>query len=285
MITGKAIHRKSIIPQHAHATKWGEYSLTTFDALPSFVDGTLGYGSPTGTSGNLGLFFQPTAVGGTLPVLYYQNGTQTIVAPTFTSAGLVISGDLTDTEGVNYIFGATAANVARGKHVHTIGGTTTDGVPEAFFASATITAADVSGITSLVFGFRKVQAFQTAITGYTDLCAVGLVATDGNISVRTRLNNGTAVVTDTGLDWADAATKTLTVQVAQSGACRVTVLPGTVGSTAATTIATFPAFTFDSGDTVIPFLDLLHATTSPGAITISRFESGFLMDNSVDVTV
>jgi hypothetical protein len=283
-LLGRTVHRKGIIPQHLHPSKFGQYSLCNFDTLGTWVDGTVGYGPPTGTSANLGLGFMPCAIGGSLPILYYQNGTQTIVAPTFGSAGLKISGDLTDTEGVDYAFGVGADNVARGKHVFQIGATTSDGVPNAFFARATITAADVSGITSLLFGFRKVQAFQTAVTGYTDLCAVGLVATDGNITVRTRLNNGTAVATDTTLDWADTETKILNVQVRMDGKARVVILPST-SATAAPTIAAFPAFTFDVNDYVIPFLDLLHATTSPGLITISNFECGFMMDNSVDVTV
>lgn len=268
-LPGAKLGQSTILPQHINAAKWGNYTYTTFLQQGVYVD-NVGYGAPTSTTANVSRGFVPAELGGILPIVYYNNGTQTIVAPAWNSTGLVVSGDLTDTEGVNYIFGGDD-NVAKGKHVYTIG--VGQGSARVFFAKLTWKVADVSGVTTSVFGIRKVQAFQTALTGYTDLACCGLVATSGNVSTRTRLNNGTAVVTDTGYDWADGETHTVLVEVYLDGKVRITY---------DTYIVLDRSFTFDAGDTVVPFFDLLHATTSPGAMTWTAFTAGWHANISVD---
>ena len=268
-LQGRALGAGVVLPQHIARAKWGQYTYCSFQQQGSYVD-NVGYGSPTSTSGNVSRGFLPSELGGSLPIVYYNNGTQTIVAPTWNVNGLVVSGDLTDTEGVGYVFGADD-NVARGKHVYQINHT--QGSATVFFAKLTWTIADVSGVTTSVFGFRKVQAFQTALTGYTDLACCGLVDTTGNVSTRTRLNNGTAVVVDTGYDWADAGTHTVEIQVNQAGQAKIIY---------DTYVVLNNTFTFDADDYVIPFFSLLHATTSPGAMTWSLFESGWKTNKSVD---
>ena len=271
-LQGRAIGQSTLIPQHINAAKYGAYTYTTFLAQGTYLAAT-GYGppvSPTAATVNLG--FIPAEVGTSLPIVYSPiNGPQTILAPVWNSTGLVVSGDLTDTLGVAYTLGAGADNVAKGKHVITVG--VGQGSARVFFGKLTWKVADVSGVTTSFFGIRKVQAMQTTLTGYTDLAGCGLVTTDGNVTTRTRLNNGTAVVTDTGYNWADGETHTVLVEVYLDGKVRITY---------DTYIVLDRIFTFDAGDTVVPFFDLLHATTSPGAMTWTAFTAGWHANISVD---
>lgn len=269
-LQGRAIGAGTLLAQHINAGKYGQYSYNTFKSGGMYT-AAVGYGPPTATSASVGLGFAPNDVGGDLPITWMNIGDQVILAPVFTTTGLTISGDLTDTDGISYAFGTAADNVAYGKHVYTVG--SNQGSANVAFCRATLTAADVSGITTLVFGFRKVQAFQAALTGYTDVACAGLVTTDGNIVTRTRDDNGTAVVTDTGLDWADTASKTIEVDLYPDRSLRIVV-----GST----IVLQNTFSFDASDSVLPFIHLIHATTTPGAIKLSMFESGWKTNKGVD---
>ena len=72
--------------------------------------------------------------------------------------------------------------------------------------------------------------------------------------------------TDTTDNWADGETKTLEVYVAKSGAVTYKVDGATP-----TTVA---AFSFDSGEVVVPFFYFLHAQTTPGAMHLLSRECG-----------
>ena len=270
-LQGRAIGAGTLLAQHINSGKFAQYSYNTFKSGGMYT-AVIGYGPPTApTAAAINLGYAPNDVGGDLPFIWHNIGAQTILAPAFTTTGLTISGDLTDTAGISYAFGTAQDNVAYGKHVYTVG--SNQGSANVAFCRATLTAADVSGITTLVFGLRKVQALQAALTGYTDVACAGLVATDGAIVTRTRDDNGTATVTDTGLTWGDTESKTIEVDLYPDRTLRIVV-----GST----IVLQNTFSFDASDSVLPFIHLVHATTSPGVITLGMFESGWKTNKGVD---
>jgi hypothetical protein len=182
---------------------------------------------------------------------------QTIIAPRMSSTGLLISLDLTDTEGAEYNPGARNNT----KYSYTIGTTA------AFYFEATLNAADVSGCNPLAIGFRKVEANNATFANYTDYASIGLSASDGaNIWLITELNAGGQTKTDTTNTWTDGQSKTLKVLVSAAG-----VVTYTIGGVAPVVTA---AFTFDATDVVIPFIRLTHATVAPGAINWVSFKCG-----------
>lgn len=185
---------------------------------------------------------------------YFIIGTQTLVAPTIAAGGLLASLDLTNDEGVEYSQGITT----RCKSAFTIG------TSAAFYMKVGITAADVSGSDICAVGFRKTQAYQAAFADYTDKATLNKVG--GDIYITTALNNGADSATDTTDNWADGATKVLEIYVSAAG-----VVTYKIDGVAPTVTA---AFTFDTGDVVVPFFHLLHDATSPGAIHITQWEVG-----------
>ena len=182
-------------------------------------------------------------------------GTQTIVAPVLAADGLLCSLDLTAAEGVEYSQGITA----RSKSAFVIG---TDA---AFYFKAKLKVADVSGVAECAVGFRKAAAYSATIDGYTDMAVLNMQG--GTINIETIDDNGNTTTTDTTDTWADAAEHTLEVYVSAAGVVTYKI-DGTAPSATA-------AFTFDNGDTVVPFLHILHDTTSPGAIHLQLWECGY----------
>ena len=184
-------------------------------------------------------------------------GTQTIINPTSVpGTGLLCGLDLTDTEGVEYSQGITSVS----KHARTVG------VDSGFFVRAKITMADVTGSAECAVGFRKAEAYNT-IAGYDELACIS--AQLGVININTALNAGAIVATDTTeTDWADGATHEITVIVDDFG-----VVSYLYDGAAPTVTA---AFTFDTGEVVVPFFQVLHATTTPGATHLVEWECGYL---------
>lgn len=185
---------------------------------------------------------------------YYNIGTQTLLGPTISADGLLASLDLTANDGVEYTQGITA----RSRHAYTIGAS------PAFYLKVGLLVADVSGSDICAVGFRKSAAYASAFADYTDKATLNKIA--GAIYTSTALNNDADVETDTTNTWADAAAKVLEVYVSAAGVVTYKI-DGTVP-----TVAT--AFTFDTGDVVIPFFHLLHDATTPGAVTIQSWECG-----------
>lgn len=182
---------------------------------------------------------------------------QTIIAPRMSSTGLLISLDLTNTEGAEYNPGPRNNT----KYSYTIGTTA------AFYFEARLNAADVSGCDPLLIGFRKVEANNATFADYTDYASLGLSATDGaNIWLKTELNAGGQTSTDTTNTWVDGASHTLRVNVSAAGV--VTYL---IDGVAPVVTA---AFTFDATDVVIPFIRLTHGAAAPGAINWISFKCG-----------
>jgi hypothetical protein len=243
-----------------------KYTLCNFNSLGWYSTAATGYADPTGATAAINNFSIPAEVGGVLQGIYHMLGAgQTKLKPLPLAGGLDWALDLVDDEGVEVNFGVIATNVARGKHVYEVGGEDSLGKNRGFFASLTLAIADVSGTDDCAFGFRKVAA-QAAIDDYTDFAVFNIIS--GDIKTESANDDAATTTTDTTDNWADAAIKKLTVIVDGEGVVSFQV------DGARPTVAPNPSF--DIGDSVFPFFYLLHDATSPGAITFSRFEAGYL---------
>jgi hypothetical protein len=185
--------------------------------------------------------------------------TQTLLGPIWLNPGLNIAQDLTDNDGVEYTTSLTANS---GNPTSFVVGT-----DPAFFCRARVTLADVSGTDDFWVGFRKQEAFQAAANGYADYYSLGLDNATGDINTESEVAGAGALSTDTTLNWADGETHTLEIRV--SGAGVVTAYVDDVIAASA------DAYTFTAALTVVPYIFLLHATTSPGAVNVLEWECGY----------
>jgi hypothetical protein len=187
---------------------------------------------------------------------YSPLGTQTITAPVITANGLEVGMDQTANDGVQITRGITA----RSPEAFVVG------TSPAFYAKMRVKLADVSGTDDCAFGFRKAEAYQAAIDNYDEMAAFNIIA--GVVNTETIINNNATVTTNTTLTWADNATKELEVRVSSAGVVTYRV-DGVVPPTVA-------AFTFDTGEVVIPFFYYLHDTDICETIEIAKWESGLV---------
>ena len=165
--------------------------------------------------------------------------------------GLVIPNDDAGNEGVEILVSDS---------LNSTGPCYTIGTDAAFRVDMKVKIKDVSDYDVACVGFRKQEAYTAAleadgelITDYTDIA--GLNVNLGNIDTFTRLNSATGTATDTTDDWADGATKTLSVLVSAAGVVTFQI------DGAAPTVNT-NTLTFDSGDVVIPFICFTKCATS-----------------------
>lgn len=185
---------------------------------------------------------------------------QTIIVPVLKDDGLEISQDQADDEGVEICAGITS----RCPSAFVIG---TD---PAFFFRARAVIDDVSGADELAFGFRKNQAYQAALASYTDFAVLNLNA--GTWETITDNDNAGEVTTVlTGSTVADLGAFEVKINVSAAGA--VTYEVGTAGSRSTPALA--PAFSFDTGDTVVPFIRFLHTADLAGSVRLRQWEAGF----------
>lgn len=207
-------------------------------------DGTVASGTDTEVN--------VAAMGGL--IFEYNNiNAQTILVPNITATGLDIARDLTSTDGTEINQGILASSPA----AFTIG---TDGP---FHFRVKFSIADVTGEGDCIVGFRNDGAYAADYEDYTDMASFNIKL--GVINLETILNNAATVTTDTTLtDWVDAATHFLEVFVSAAG-----VVTYKYDGTEPTVVA---AFTFDDGDVIVPFVHLVHAATSPGAVILNRWD-------------
>lgn len=168
-------------------------------------------------------------------------GVQT-TSPAVIAAGLDIQGVNTNaigTELFSNFAGATGRPFCVGRD-------------PAFFFRVTIALDDVSGVGVLVAGFRRAEVNNITYTSYLDYGSIGLITTDGKITIAQEINNAGTAPTDTTDTWADAATKTLEIRVSSAG-----VITYLINGVAPTVTA---AQTFDAGDPVIPFVHFIQST-------------------------
>jgi hypothetical protein len=225
-----------------------------------------GYGDPTGTAGDDNMATWPAEVGGQLNAIQFVIGTQTILSPSIVAGGLDVSQDLTNNDGFEWGFGIASDNVARGRHVYTVG------THKRFFATLGLKLTDITGTDTLLFGFRKVQAASADYTDYTDYAAFALVAALGALNTKTRNDSGTAVSVATGTTWADLETKALTVEVDGEGNVKFYLDGAELGGASPLAGQTFA---FDVGDNVFPFFHMLHDTDVAESTLWTYFEAGY----------
>lgn len=141
---------------------------------------------------------------------------------------------------------------------------------KSIYFEATITIDDISDVSELAMGWRKAEAYQAAVDSYDEMAAwnIGQDA-DGQIEIHTILNNATTAEVDTTeTDWADAATKTLRVEVNNAGLCKFLI----DGAAPAVDVNNF---SFDSGEVIVPFLFLDTETGDPG-VSVSSWKVGLI---------
>lgn len=216
----------------------------------------------------------------------YQNTAQTLLprlVATNEVAGLEIGLDLVDNETVEYVVGGN--NLAN-PYAYTVG------TSKPYTFRATITLTDGSGTDNLGIGWRKVQAYAAATApiflaatdpAYTDFAFLGIAAAAVDApalrSVTDLNDSGVPVVTSTGFTWADTKTHCLEIRLygthptyyingVRCGSGPVTVDGLGAALTSQTPLAQ-PAFTFDTGDVLVPFIFNRYATTTPNTIFIS----------------
>jgi hypothetical protein len=202
---------------------------------------------PSGATGDVNLM---CLQGGEIMQQFIIGAGQTIRAPRMDAIGLLVSLDLTNTEGAEYNWGMTPVS----KHAYTVG--TSPAI--AFIMSFAV--ADVTGANPILMGFRKQQANNGTYTNYTDYALIGLNngVNPGTIIIEDRLNTGAAVQTNTTNAWVDGGNHTLRVNVSNTG-----VVTYSIDGVAP---AVTHAFTFDNGDVIRPFFHFVHGAAAPGAI-------------------
>jgi hypothetical protein len=188
---------------------------------------------------------------------YSARGTQTIIGlgvPTTT--GCNVAGDQTDNDGREIAFAGGITSRAPRAFV----------VGNAFSARLKFSIATVAGTDDCAFGFRKAEAAQANIDDYDEMAVLNVIS--GNIDIETILNAGATATTDTTDNWADTEAHELKVMVAADGAVTYQI------DGAAPTVTA--AFSFDAGETVIPFMFFLQANASQtGELNLIEFECGY----------
>jgi hypothetical protein len=254
---------------------------------------------PTAAAAQVDQVFPPDMNGAFIEM--YQLTAQTLlprlVAGTETK-GLEIGLDQVNNETTEFVPGG---NNNANPFAYTVGTS-----PKASFR-ATLEFEDASGCDQLVIGWRKVQAYQAtaafiAATDpiYTDFAAMGFAGTAANpnpLRIITDLNDsGTPVVTTPGFTIADGLIHTLEVQLhgrkvqywLNGNKLGNTISRDGVGNLITSqTPATPPAFSFDVGDILVPFIfvrqdaDISPIYISPNGI-LPGIECGPLSEMSAD---
>lgn len=190
--------------------------------------------------------------------IFGQSTAQTIL-PVMDSIGLDIGGDQVNGEAYEMFAGVLGAS----------GRPAVVGVDPAFYFCATIEVADASGAADLHVGWRSATQTQTAtLTTYLNYATIGLEGTSNPNTIQIMTgNDDTDVTTDTTDTWADAASKKLCANVSGAGAVTYTINGSAPTATA--------SFTFDDGDSLIPFIHFGHGGDVAGAVDVTLWEVGY----------
>jgi len=190
-----------------------------------------------------------------------------------TVAGLNLQGDAAaaDNTGLEIVFGGTQFG---GYGACTIG-------THAMTFDATFHSEDWTDQDAVTIGFRKVEEFETghgailaAASGdalYTDFVAFGVQSAD-DVQIASRLNDGTSSYTDSGQATAASKNHRFKISVTSGGVVTYSHLSGGVmdaGTLAAPTST--EAFTFDDGDTVVPYL-IIQSVNANSAILLKSLK-------------
>lgn len=228
----------------------------TFRSSPSISTAANTGGVATGSGGDTNILSFPG-----FNMEQFIIGTQTIIKPVMDTSGLLCSLDLTNTDGVEYNFGAART---LSEYAFTIG------TSAAFFFEVIMTLADISGGNPYIIGFRKAEANNATFGSYTDYYALGMITGTSatNITLTSELNSGGATLQNSGTAWTggDGGTTTLKVLVSAAGVVTATIDGGAPSSPL--------AYTFDNGDVVCPYIHIVHGADA-GAVNLVDFSVGF----------
>jgi hypothetical protein len=225
-----------------------------FDA-PLVMQDPLG-AAPTGTANTLGWLGD-----GRFGLLNKTNiGTATVVSPVLNADGLLLDQDNSASEGAHY----SANQQALGDQSFIVGKTA--------FSVARVQAGDWTDAQFLV-GFRKKAVYTADYNDYTDLGAIGGGAADGDsITTQGILNNAATVATDSGVNFVDAVSMLLRIDVAINGTVSAYYASASGGwvstpiySTGTTTLI------FDAGDEMIPFFQFVNIGGGDPDLVIAEF--------------
>lgn len=276
-VGARNVQLRALLPQHL-SKRFYRYIIDPIDSRPSAFP-SVGYGAaPGGAVNSLNLL--DTNYGS---YEYHLKSNQVILAPVFDAVnglGLDISLDQTSGRGVEYGFATnTTAATSPVSKCSFLAGTATAGKTPfgdvAFYARAelNITTA-VGSCNPLVFGFRKMQAYQSAaVANYTDYAAFDI--TSNAIRVNTNLGGAGAqvtVLTGPSTTWGNATEHEVALLVDQSGNVRfffdqLSITPNV-------------AYQFTAGTLVMPFLWFIQSAT-PTTLFLSEFEAGLLKPQGV----
>jgi len=223
------------------------FTLEEFETNP--VTAKIAGGAATGTAGDENVMAFEDNI-----FEYHILGTQTILAPSLAAGGLNIAMDVANADdGVEISQGITA----RARSAFVIG-------TDAFYFKVTFYLTDVTGTDDCAVGFRTAEAYQAAIDDYNNMAVLNVIS--GNITIETIDDDAGTTTTDTTDDWADLASHTLEVFVNVDG-----IVTYQIDGVAPTTTA---AFTWDDGDTVVPFFYFIHAGDFAEATYLTSWECG-----------
>jgi len=190
-----------------------------------------------------------------------------------TVAGLNLQGDAAaaDNTGLEIVFGGSQFG---GYGACTIG-------THAMTFDATFHSADYTDQDAVTIGFRKAQEFDTSHggilaaasgdPGYTDFCAFGVQSAD-DVQIATALNDGSRTYTDSTDATAASANHRFKISVTSGGVVTYQHIGAAVmdaGTLAAP--SSTAAFTFDDGDTVVPYL-IIQSVNQNSAIHLKSIK-------------
>jgi hypothetical protein len=283
--------RKLIYPYQfsadASKTKAYRYAKPCHPVTPLTIASSLA-ALPTAAQGQVGGFF----LDGGMYMEYFQTTAQTL-GPVYTAGkGLELTGDQVNNETVEYVPGGATADNPFARVV---------GTSPNWFFNATFEITDASGLDQFGIGYRSNEAFGVPTsfltTGdgiYTDFFLLGFAGTaaDPNpVRCSYDLNNsGSSTVAALSFTWADTKIHKLGIRVIGGRVyCFINdVLCGDVVSkdalgasiTAQTTVSG-PNFSFDSGDTLLPFI-FARQDADIGPVYLKDIELGLLRDIGKD---
>jgi hypothetical protein len=283
--------RSEDIPPNKRSTYWkqGRYLYEKFSGgQPIIMNAAAGKALWTAAQGQTDIVLTP---GGNY-IEEFQTTAQTLQPLAHATKGIEIALDQVDNESVEYVPGGNRTTNPLAMVL---------GTDPSFFIRAKFEITDADGMDQFLLGWRKVQAFGVPTsfltTGdgvYTDFAGIGfakVVANPNPVSVASDLNNsGSATVSQVSFTWADTLVHTLEMRVVKRIAqflINGVPLGGTVskdgdGATITAQATAKPhTFTFDTGDTVIPFI-FLRQDSALSPVYIQELEIGHLQSIEAD---
>tara|TARA_R100001244_G_scaffold37893_1_gene34432 strand:- start:305 stop:1213 length:909 start_codon:yes stop_codon:yes gene_type:complete len=142
------------------------------------------------------------------------------------------------------------------------------------YIDATFHTQDWTDFDCVSIGFRKVQAHQSghgavlaAASGdplYTDFATLGIQSAD-DVQMTTALNDGSGVFTDSGQAPADNHNHRFRVSIDSDGAVTYSHITSQIaGAGTLAAPSTVTAYSFDAGDTIVPYVTTLGNGTAAG---------------------